>query len=276
MGSVADRIHALTPAAKNVKILTIDVERQRGKWEIEGWEPVYKRAWFPMETMVRRPRIMCFAAKWYSSDEVIFHDERGTNGRGTGGHRRMVQAMWDLLDTADAVVTYNGDKADFPWMHEEFMHAGLPRPMPFKSIDLIKVNRKRFALPYRSLRYLSRELGTSGKLEHEGPDLWDLCLAGDEDGWAQMEAYNRQDVIATEETWLRLLPWLDGAAHMGILIGDDEQRRCPNCGSVNLTRQRKPARAHVREYESFRCDDCGTPVRSNILVGKPQYTRPIR
>ena len=39
MGSVAERIAALTPAAANVKILTIDVERQRGKWEIEGRDP---------------------------------------------------------------------------------------------------------------------------------------------------------------------------------------------------------------------------------------------
>jgi len=276
LGSVAERIAALTPAAANVKILTIDVERQRGKWEIEGWEPTYKRAWFPMETMVRRPRIMCFAAKWYGSDEVIYADERGRNGKGTGGWRSMVNRMWRLLDEADVVVTFNGDRADVPWMNEEFKYAGLPKPMPFKSIDLYKQSKRVRDLPYKSLRYLAREFGSQQKLEHDGPDLWKLCLDGDPDGWAQMEAYNRQDVIATESLWLDELPWLDGATHMGILIGDDNPRRCPNCGGSNLTRHHKPARAHVREYESFRCDDCGTPVRSNILVGKPQYTRPIR
>lgn len=274
--SLAERLASLAPAATAANIVTIDVERQRGKWEISGWEPVYKRAWFPMETMVRRPRIMCFAAKWYGSDEVLFYDERGANGRGLGGQKRMVKAMWELLDSADAVVTFNGDRADIPWMNEEFDYLNLPRPMPYRSIDLYKMNRQRFARPYKSLRYIARELGTAGKLDTSGKDLWELCEQGDPDAWAEMRAYNEQDVRTTEEVWLRQLSWLNGSAHLGILINDGEGRRCPNCGGVNLSRHHKPARANVRAYEAFRCDDCGTPVRSNILVGKPQFTRPIQ
>lgn len=267
--------HRLDKAVKDTRILVIDVERQRGEWRVRRWDP-YPPKFLHMDMLVERPRIMCFAAKWYGSDDMVYLDERGTSGKGVGGRKRMVKAMWELLNQADVVVTYNGERADFPWMQEEFMYLDLPRPMPYKSIDLIKVNRKRFALPYRSLRYLARETGTSGKMEHEGPDLWDLCAAGDIAAWDQMRAYNEQDVRVTEELWLKLLPWLDGSTHMGVLIGDDTTRRCPNCGSAHLTQQKKPARAHVREYEAFRCDNCGAPLRTNFLVGKPQYTRPAR
>lgn len=273
--ALATKAAALTSAASNARILTIDVERQRGEWKVERWDP-FPPKYLHMDTMVRRPRIMCFAAKWYGSDEVIFYDERGANGRGTQGAKRMVRAMWELLDSADAVVTFNGDRADFPWMNEEFVYHDLPRPMPYRSLDLYKMNRTRFARPYKSLRYLARELGTAGKIDVSGKDLWDLCAEGNADAWAEMREYNIQDVFTTEEAWLAELSWLNGSTHLGVLIDDGQTNRCPNCGSVNLTRHHKPARANVRAYEAFRCDDCGTPVRSNILVGKPQFTRPIQ
>lgn len=271
----AAKVDAMKARTKNVRILTIDVERQRGKWEIEQWDP-YLPKFARMETMVRRPRIMCFAAKWFGEDEVIYADERGRNGRGTGGWRRMVQQMWELLEAADVVITFNGDRADLPWMNEEFKYAGLPKVLPPRSIDLYKQSKAVRDLPYKSLRYLAREFGSQQKLEHDGPDLWKLCLTGDQAAWDQMRAYNEQDVVATEALWLDELPWLDGRAHIGLLIGDGESKRCPNCGSTDLKALAKPARAFVREYQAFRCQECGTPLRTNFLVGTPQYTRGVR
>jgi hypothetical protein len=273
--SLAERLVTLDKAAKNVRILTIDVERQRGEWKVRRWDP-YPPKFLRMETMVQRPRIMCFAAKWFGEDEVIYADERGRNGKGRAGTRSMVKQMWDLLNAADVVITFNGDRADIPWMNEEFRYAGLHRPMPFKSLDLYKQSKAARNLPYRSLRYWGQEFGHSNKLEHEGPDLWDLCEAGDPEGWAQMRAYNEQDVRVTEDMWLDELPWLDGRVHMGMLISDGESMRCPNCGSNDLTSQEKPARAYTREYQAFRCNACGSPLRTNFLIGKPQHTRPVR
>src|SRR5690606_36376676 len=112
---------------------------------------------------------------------------------------------WDLLDSADAVVTFNGDRADIPWMNEEFAYLDLPRPMPYRSIDLYKMNRKRFARPYKSLRYIAREVGTAGKLDTSGKDLWELCELGDPVAWDEMRAYNAQEVRTTEELWLKQL-----------------------------------------------------------------------
>lgn len=264
--SLLDDLKART---KNVRILTIDVERQRGEWKVRRWDP-YPPKFLHMDTMVSRPRIMCFAAKWHSSDEMIYHEERGRNGTA-----RMVKAMWDLVNEADVLVTFNGDRADIPWMKEEFRYAGLPKPMPSKSIDLYKQLKGEFKLPYRSLRYAAREFGNIPKLENDGLDLWERCEQGDEAAWAQMRAYNEQDVLATEDLWFDTLPWLNGTTHMGVLIGDGESR-CPNCGSTDLVAQDRPARAYVREYQAYRCGECRSPLRTNFLRGKPQHTRPVR
>lgn len=270
-----DAVEALKARTKSVRILTIDVERQRGKWLIEQWDP-YLPKFARMETLVQRPRIMCFAAKWFGEDQIIFADERGRNGKGTGGWRSMVKQMWALLNEADVVVTFNGDRADIPWMNEEFKYARLNKPMPYKSLDLYKQSKAARNLPYRSLRYLAREFGTMNKLEHEGPDLWRLCEAGDPEAWTQMRSYNEQDVLVTEDRWLDDIPWLDGRVHMGMLISDGESMRCPNCGSNDLASQQKPVRAYTREYQAFRCNECGSPLRTNFLIGKPQHTRPVR
>lgn len=269
LSDAAAKVDAIKARTNNVRILTIDVERQRGKWEVRRWDP-YPPKFLSMETMVFRPRIMSFAAKWHTSDEVIYVDERGRNGQ-----QRMVKAMYELVNQADVLVTFNGERADIPWMKEEFRYAGLPKPMPSKSIDLYKQLKGEFALPYRSLRYAAREFGNIPKIETSGLDLWERCEQGDEEAWALMEAYNKQDVLATEDLWFDTLPWLNGTTHLGVLIGDGEAR-CPNCGSTALTAQPRPARAYVREYQAFRCDDCRSPLRTNFLVGKPQYTRPVR
>lgn len=275
LADAATRVDALKARTKGVRILTFDVERQRGKWLIEQWDP-YLPKFARMETMIQRPRIMCFAAKWFGEDEVIYADERGRNGKGQGGWRSMVKQLWDLLNEADVVITFNGDRADLPWANEEFKYAGLPKVMPPKSIDLYKQSKAVRALPYKSLRYLAREFGSQQKLEHEGPDLWKLCAKADADAWDQMRAYNEQDVVATEALWLDELPWLDGRVHMGMLISDGESMRCPNCGSNDLESQQKPARAYTREYQAYRCNECGSPLRTNFLIGKPQHTRPVR
>lgn len=264
--AIADKMRERT---KNVRILTIDVERQRGEWKVRRWDP-YPPKFLPMETMVSRPRIMCFAAKWHTSDEVEYVDERGKNGQ-----ERMVKAMYDLVNAADVLITFNGDRADIPWMKEEFRYAGLPKPMPSKSIDLYKQLKGEFALPYRSLRYAAREFGNAAKMDTSGLDLWERCEAGEVEAWDLMREYNEQDVRATEDLWFDTVPWLNGTTHMGVLIGDGEHR-CPNCGSTDLIVQDRPARAYVREYQAYRCAACQSPLRTNFLVGKPQYTRPVR
>jgi hypothetical protein len=264
--SLAERakLPRLAKAAKHVKVLTIDVERAPGVGYF--WDPW--GANITPDKMQSEPRIMSFAAKWLGDKNVIFHDERS-------GHEAMIRAGWDLLSEADIVVTYNGEKADIPWFNEHFADYGLGPTAPFKSVDLIKSNRKKFKLVYRRLDYLAGRYVGAVK-DHTDFQLWLDCLAGDAKQWARMQKYNENDVRLTEKLYLQLLPWLVDQPHMGVMIGDGNQRRCSFCGGAKLRLHTKQVHAFVRTYQLFRCESCLGWNRSTILTGQGQFTRPIR
>lgn len=262
--SLSERL-TLAPAAKSVRILTIDVERFAGRWRSWDNQPRFLAA----SQMLQPPRIFCFAAKWLDEKKPVTFDERG-------GHRKMIEAAWNLLSEADVIVTYNGTKADVPWLNEHFLDYNLGPSAPFKHIDLIKSNRQRFNLPYRSLDYLANRVMGVGKVKTDH-ELWDLCEVGDSAAYRKMLAYNCKDVVLTEQLMLEMLPWLTDLPHMGMLISDGEGQRCYACGRQITESQRwsKPARAYVREYALYRCS-CQAWNRTTYLTGKAQHTRAIR
>lgn len=263
----AERVpRRLAKAARNVKILTLDVERTPGVFY--SWDVAPK--FLGPEKLIERPRIMCFAAKWLHEKKPIVVDERGS-------HEVMVRAAWELISEADVLVTYNGTRADVPWLNEHFLEYGFGPAAPVKHVDLIKTNRKQWNLPYRRLDYLAGRVLDAGK-QSTNFQLWLDCMAGDAAAWDRMRRYNAQDVRITEQLYLELLPWLTDSPHMGILVSDGNQSRCSYCGE-GITESdlwSKPARAFVREYALYRCSRCKGWNRSTILIGKPQFTRPVR
>jgi len=62
--------------------------------------------------------------------------------------------------------------------------------------------------------------------------LWRGVLAGDDAAWRRFRAYNRQDVIVTEQLYRLLGPWLKGP-HVGLWSG--AMSACHACGSADLT-----------------------------------------
>jgi predicted RNA-binding Zn-ribbon protein involved in translation (DUF1610 family) len=258
--ATARRLHK---SAKHVKILTIDIETK--PMVVYSWG-LWKQNHF-IEQIVDDGGVMCFGAKWLGQKEVIFHSERD-------GFEAMMQAAWDLLDDADVVVGYNSTKFDIPRLNQEFMKLGWAPPSPFKEIDLIRVNRQRFQLPSRKLDYLASRAGVGSKVKHQGFDLWVSCMAGDESAWATMERYCKGDVALTEKVYLRLLPWMTGTPHIGLLTG--VERACPSCGSDKLVRTGKKVHAYVSSYSLFRCSDCGGWARDVFKANEPVRTRPVK
>lgn len=221
------------------KILILDIETKPMKAYI--WGP--KVDWVSADKIIDHGGLLCFAAKWLGSDEVIF--SRSNN---------IVREIHALLSEADVVVTYNGDRFDIKKLNNEFLLAGLGPPRPFKSIDLIKVNRTKFDLPYKSLDYLANRTGLGHKEKHQGFDLWVDCERGVPEAWEVMEAYNKKDVILTESLYVKLLPWLGVSPHIGMLVGRPDA--CPYCGTDSLILQDESAWTFVQRYQLFKCETC--------------------
>ena len=197
--------------------------------------------------VVESTQILCWAASWIGQKKVMFrsvhHDSKDI----------MIQEMHRLLDEADAVVHYNGQKFDIPHINKEFVRLEMGPPSPYQQIDLLKVVRKNFNFPSNKLALISVELGLEGKIENEGFPLWTKCLAGDKDAWARMKAYNIQDTEMLEPLYFKLRPWAAGLPSFGAMTGGDV---CPACGSQEL-QSRGFQFTKTGKYQRYCCKECG-------------------
>jgi uncharacterized protein YprB with RNaseH-like and TPR domain len=198
--------------------------------------------------MIDSSKVLCWAAKWKDDKKVIY------SGIDTDDHDAMIAKMHILMDQADVVCTYNGNRFDIPTLHKEFVILGLPPPAPSKSLDLFRIVRKNFKFPSNKLDYVAQKLGIGGKVKHEGFELWIKCMNNDETAWKKMQKYNKQDVILLEKLYERILPWLSG--HINRNLYADGGDSCPTCGSHRLQRRGFSVSLTGRN-QRFQCQDCG-------------------
>jgi len=262
MGALAAR---LADETKTIRILTIDIETR----------PMLVYSWglfnqfHTIDQIVDHGGLLCFAAKWVGEKEVKFYSEWDD------GHDVMVQAAHELLTEADVIISYNGDRFDVKKLNNEFLLAGMAPPRPFKSIDLMKSNKARFDLPSRKLDYLVQRTGLGRKTPHTGFQLWIDCMAGDAKAHALMRRYNEQDVKITEKAYLRLLPWLTNAPHLGMFMRD-ESFVCPYCGTKIGSELAGLAHTLVQSYDLFQCRRCQGWSRGLTRKQDPTRTRALR
>jgi DNA polymerase elongation subunit (family B) len=228
------------------RILVLDIETSPAEVYVWG---LYKQD-IGISQIIEPTRVICLVAKWVGEDQVFFFGEDELT------HREVVQRAFDLLDQADAVVTFNGDNFDIPHLNREFLEEGLGRPAPFQSIDLYKVVKKHHRFLSNKLAWITERLELSGKMKHEGFELWRKCLAKDPIAWASMRAYNKQDVLTTEELYRELLVWIDNHPNMNLFRPPGDVPVCPKCGQDSL-QKRGSRKTKVSVFQRYQCQSCG-------------------
>ena len=232
------------------KILMLDIE----------WKPATAYVWrmwdenISPDQLIDDGGLLCFCAHWHGSKEYLFFSEW------EHGHNDMAAHALQLLDEADAVVTYNGDKYDIPKLRGAIVLAGLKPPGPPTSIDLIRVIKK-FGFVMNRLAYIAPLLGAGGKMKHEGFNLWRSVLDGDPKARFRMKKYCIQDVKLLVELYNRILPYIDNHPHLG-----DNKGACGACGS-NHVQLRGFRRTKFFKTRRLQCQDCGawsTGARSKV------------
>lgn len=252
--SLADRIvqmstrpKKLQEAARDARILTIDIERLPGVARL--FDP--KTNYVPWSKWIESPRTICWAARWYGSKEAMFEAEWIDVDE-------MVRRSWELYDEADAVVTFNGKRFDNKHLKAMWMEAGLPAPRPWKDIDLLPVARQ-FGFISSSLDYVTRRLGRPGKVIHYDVELALAAVNGDEKAQKKLRKYNIGDIELTEWLYDRFRGWMPNHPFLGAPAGDEGV--CNQCGSTDLKLQPTRYRAVVVDYALYRCQKCGGNVR---------------
>lgn len=196
-------------------------------------------------------RIMSFAARWYGTPKKdvlfrsVFHD----------GQQTMLEHAYDLMDEADALVSWNGAGFDTKKMNWEFelhkIRGGGPYS-PVKEIDLMKEHKRNFRTLSNKLEFVSAQLLGESKVTHEGFKLWLAAEGGDPKAWDRFKRYNIQDVNLLVKLYDRMLPWL---RHPNQNLYNRTEGACPSCGQFKLTKQ-GPRHTLTRTYQRLKCTAC--------------------
>jgi hypothetical protein len=231
------------------KILILDIERLPGLARV--WEP--KTRYIAPRSFVEWPKLLCWAARWYGEKEFQFAAE-------WIDHDAMLKEIWDLYNTADLVISYNGVNFDNRHLRSEWLEAGFQPPSPWKDVDLYKAV-KTFGFESKSLDSVSRRLGRPGKALSYDADTAFSAANGNQRAQNRLRRYNQGDVELTEWLYDRLRGWIPNHPFIG--EADSEATpRCNQCGSTKLKREPSKYRAVVIDYNLLRCESCGGLVRS--------------
>lgn len=211
--------------------------------------------------------ILSFAAKWAHQKKVIYFDQR--NKKNMEDDSALLKKLWQLLDEADIVVAHNGAKFDKKKVNARFILNGMLPPSSYKLIDTYLIARRHFGFTSTKLEYLTNKLCTKyKKLSHakfSGFSLWSQCLKGNKAAWAEMEKYNKYDVLSLEELYHKLIPW-DNSVNFSVYNGG--QNVC-SCGSTSF---QKNGYYYTKtgKFQRHRCTSCGSEMKSseNLLKQK--------
>ena len=198
--------------------------------------------------MITAPtRVLCWAGKFLGEKEVYF-------GQGT----ESLQQLADCLNSADAYITFNGDKFDVRHVRREMLELGIPPLRPAPNIDLYKVVKSQFNFPSNRLDYVAYRLLGIRKVDTGGFALWPACMEGDEKAWRKMKRYNVRDVRITERLYKHLRPWIVNHPYGGdVEIDDEDTDYVCSCGSHSVRRDR-PRRTRCYAVRMLQCNSCGS------------------
>lgn len=236
------------------RILLLDIETSPNIAHVWGlWDQNVG-----LNQLVSEWHILSFAGKWLGEEKVFYFDQ--SKVKDIQDDALLLSKVHVLLDQADIVIGHNGRKFDIKKINARFALHGFKPPSPYKIVDTLEIAKRSFAFTSNKLEHLTAVLNTKyRKLTHSkfpGHKLWTGVMGGNKEAWAEMKAYNIQDVMALEELYVTLRAW--DRNHPNVDINSDtEAHACPSCGSANVQR-RGWAYTNVGQYPRYQCTDCGS------------------
>ncbi len=93
-----------------MNILTLDIETAPNL--VWAWNNMLWQSAIPHNYIIEPSFIMCWAAKWHGKNTVFYRKHTQVD---------FLSKLWELMDKADAVITYNGKKFDRKYINAAFI-----------------------------------------------------------------------------------------------------------------------------------------------------------
>lgn len=214
--------------------------------------------------------IICAGYKYVESPKVHCINAWDFKGwaKNVNDDRALCEALFEVLHDADAVVTFNGKRFDWPFFQTRLAINGMPLLPKIKHIDMCSVVKRHFRFFNNRLNTVSRYLLDDKKEEHEGWALWEKVHSRDEKALKDMERYCKKDVLLLERLFLKYRSLCPDIPNYNLYLMNPA-KLCPSCGSDKLHRHGYQI-SKARKYLRYQCQVCGTISRTDIEDKTPR------
>jgi hypothetical protein len=220
--------------------------------------------------------ILSWSAKWLDdpASKIMYMDQR--NAKNIEDDKAILKGIWKLLDEADIVITQNGKRFDQKKLNARFILNGFQPPSSYKHIDTKQIAKKHFGFTSNRLEYMSDKLCTSYKKQKHskfpGFEMWKECMSGNLEAWKEMEEYNRYDVLALEELYVKLIPW-DNSINFNLY--HDEDKVVCKCGHDKFSKNGFYYTSSGK-FQKYKCKSCGHETRSKTNEFSKEKRKSLR
>ncbi len=189
--------------------------------------------------------------------------------------KALIKEALKILNSADAVVTFNGKRFDEKYVKTRGQIHKLPALNPkIPHIDLCSVSARNFFLLNNRLKTVAKYFIEDNKLDHDGWPLWVRTHGGvnrkrDEAAEALMSKYNLKDVDLMVPLFKGLRPYITNIPNHNLHTVAGTVPLCPGCGSTPVQR-RGYYMTKTKSYHRYQCKDCGTFSRTDINDKNPR------
>jgi len=146
-------------------------------------------------SMIKHPYyIICWSALWTDKPSRLYSACVTQEDALRFDDKNIIAPLWDLMNRADVIAGHNVDKFDAKKINTRFLVGGFEEPLPYKTIDTLKIARKKYSFESNSLDYLFQLFGIKRKDKMSEEDWIAIEETGDPKALRKMQRYNRGDV----------------------------------------------------------------------------------
>lgn len=232
------------------KVLILDIETRPAKvyvWRLWQTDAVH---------VIENTDVLSVSYKW-AGEKKVHHLSRNTLSK-----KELGDKLKKLFDEAHFIMGHNAQSFDVRRINRILLDSKLPRPVPSKLLDTLKILKKYFHFDSYKLDNVCKELGIGRKIKHPGFQMWLDCMEGTGEvrnkAFDLLKKYNNHDVTLAEEVYNRISGWVYNQPSLSAHT-EKGDLKCSNpvCFGNNLVKNKTRKNAKGETRFQYQCKDCG-------------------